>query len=355
MYSLHKLIDDPEARLTETIDTEIGLQNRRRSGNKKWVYFMPVFFVLGVIAAIILIANLSVAESVRYNSLQGDAVRVKSVHDRIVFNPKPIDIAFVGSSHTWNGVDDAAVENALKKQGLDVSVANLASSWPGRDLRVLQLKQLLQYKHPHLVVIEVMEHETPYGHGILPYVANAEDMFCCRFYLDVRWPQHFALFLKRQILNHSELFGYREQTQYTPDLQPFGWMPRDGKWKNPTPLTALHGMKARLKEAGYIATQWFGISAVQKMVELAHSDGVEVRFLYMPEFAYARGEPVIPVEKYTRMAPMFNMPTSITQNPALWHDKAHLNREGAAILAPSLIHQLYEAVKATPKLNKLFR
>ena len=158
-------------------------------------------FILGLLLTLVVISLLQIPDAQRYDTLKGDMSRVGEVHQRIVSNPVPIDVAFIGTSHTWNGISDKDIQTQLGKHGDSVSVANIASSWKGRDLHLFFLRQLLANKKPRLVVIEVGYHEYPYGHGVLPYVGKISDLFCCKSYLDAQFPSHLALFFKQQIVN----------------------------------------------------------------------------------------------------------------------------------------------------------
>jgi len=61
---------------------------------------MLLSFLGGLLLIVMFIAFLPVPEQVRYESLSNDAIRIKEIHERIVANPKPIDVAFIGTSHT---------------------------------------------------------------------------------------------------------------------------------------------------------------------------------------------------------------------------------------------------------------
>jgi hypothetical protein len=59
-----------------------------------------VAFLTSSMVALILIAFLPIPENVRYDSLRQDADSLRKVHRRIVIDSAPIDVAFIGTSHT---------------------------------------------------------------------------------------------------------------------------------------------------------------------------------------------------------------------------------------------------------------
>ncbi|MGA8586634.1 MAG: hypothetical protein WB715_22865, partial [Roseiarcus sp.] len=63
-----------------------------------------------------------------------DGVLVRD-YERIRFDPKPIDIVILGSSHAQLGLSAAAVEDQLALHGKRASVANLAIGGPGQNVQ----------------------------------------------------------------------------------------------------------------------------------------------------------------------------------------------------------------------------
>src|SRR6478609_8139791 len=85
---------------------------------------MLLSFLASLLLTMMFIALLPVPDQVRYESLSDDATRIREIHERIVANPKPIDVAFIGTSHTWNGASDSEIESLLSTAGTSVAVAN---------------------------------------------------------------------------------------------------------------------------------------------------------------------------------------------------------------------------------------
>lgn len=308
-------------------------------------------FIFGMMLTVVIVSLLPIPDTLRYGSLKGTMTRVNDVHQRIVINPTPIDVAFIGTSHTWNGIADKEIQLILAKQGVNISVANLASSWTGRDLHLFILRQLLANKNPRLVIIELNEHEYPYGHNVLPYVGDMSDMFCCRPYLDPQFPSHFALFLKQQIINAIHLVDMHENATKPIAMSEFGWQPLNQILNASVSTNQPESLKQRLIENAYKMSAFYGLAVIEQMVKLAHANGVDVVFLYLPEYKYANRDSIVPIYNYTKLAPMIRIPEFIGSDTALWDDPAHLNRKGALELAPSIAQYIRERVLINSKIS----
>jgi hypothetical protein len=304
-------------------------------------------FVLGLVATGALLACAPRPMSDRLATLKSDGLRLAEVYDRIAQNPRPIDIAFVGSSHTMNGIDDRGIEDNLAQQGVAADVANLGVMWMGRDLHLFLIRELLARKTPKLIVLELNEHEPPYGHPLLPYVAAASDMFCCHFWFDLDFPKMFLLFLKEQTRGVVSILWRPDVTAVSASKSwDFGWDPVDRVWDSRTPKTPSLGdrferlLGERSKAFAYRLTAAFGDDTVAQIVELARSRHVQILFLYLPEYVYAAYESEDNVSFHEKLAPTIRLPGEVVADPLNWFDVAHLNRAGALKVVPELSAQI---------------
>jgi hypothetical protein len=96
------------------------------------------------------------------------------IYERIHFDPKPIDIAIVGSSRAQLGLSAAAIEQVLAQQGKHANVVNFALPGAGRDIQWAILHELFKAKSPKVVVLGVDDQPYPFGHFLFKYVASAE-------------------------------------------------------------------------------------------------------------------------------------------------------------------------------------
>jgi len=276
----------------------------------------------------------------RLATLRADGLRVPDVFQRMASDPSPIDVAFIGTSHVMNGIDDRGVEETLARAGIRAKVANLGTTWMGRDMHLFLTRKLLAFKKPRLVVVEINEHEPPYGHPMLPYVASASDMFCCRFLTDMNFPKMYMLFLKEQLYGALSAARPSAAAASLSKSWTYGWSPLDRDWDGNMPqerslgerIQGLIGSKAR--EAAYKLTSDFGKQAVHQIADLLRANDVRVAFLYLPEYAFASGAESENLQFYGNLGPVLVPPAALVADRRNWADFAHLNRDGALQLVP---------------------
>lgn len=281
--------------------------------------------------------------SERLRTLHDDGLRIAEVHERIAHDPRAIDIAFIGTSHTMNGIDDQGIQENLAKNGLSAEVTNLGAMWMGRDLHLMLVKQLLAHKKPKMIILEINEHEPPYGHPLMPYVALASDMFCCSFWADFNFPKMYLLFLKEQL--YGGLAGIWPAANAKPAptrTWQYGWDPIDRTW-NPD-VRHRRSLGDRLedavgrgpREAAYRLVSTYGNQTVKQIVETARANGVPVVFLYLPEYAFAADPAPDSLALYNDLGPILLPPPEIVRDSSNWGDFAHLNRAGSLKIVPYL-------------------
>ncbi len=305
-------------------------------------------FASGLAAALLLLAFAPRPLANKLSTLQDDGLRLAEVLERIDQDTNPIDIAFIGTSHTMDGIDDSDLQASLEKAGVRANVANLGVMWMGRDLHLWLTRRLLAHKTPKLIVLEINEHEPPYGHPLMPYVAAASDMLCCRFWDEFNFPKMFLLFLKEQFYGSISLAWTpfsRAAAAGAPQWE-HGWHPLDGIWDARIPRALSLGdrieglMGSNSRSLAYELTSDFGRQAVRQIVEEARAAHVSIVFLYLPEFQYAsRAEPEN-IRFYSELAPVIVPPEDLVANRLNWWDFAHLNRNGAQEFVPYLSAQL---------------
>jgi hypothetical protein len=276
----------------------------------------------------------------RLSTLHGDAMRLAGLYNRLDNDPRPIDVAFIGSSHTVEGVDDGAIERNLAQRGVAAHVANLGMYVIGRDLQLMLVKELLARKRPKLIVVEVDDHETPTGHPYLPYVARVSDLVACG--ISSNLPQMFLLFLRQQFRGFLDAVLPGAPPPAPLPRLTYGYQPVDGIWSGADYGVVSQGDRLEkwvgpwARAAMYRAISHFGDSAVRQIVALAHADGAEVMFLYLPEFRYAaRPDPAV-IGQYAQLGPVTIMPRDVAADRGDWVDHAHLNEVGGQKMVPLL-------------------
>ena len=300
-------------------------------------------FAGSLVTVLVLLALVPIPIAERLGALHEDGLRLVEVIERIVSDPRPIDVAFIGTSHTMNAIDDRGIEETLEGTGPRVRVANLGVQWMGRDLHLYLIKELIAKKSPNLIVLEINEHEPPYGHPLMPYVASTGDMFCCEFWTDWNFPKMLLLFLKEQLRGTSSMaWPFGSIHRIPPVVWQYGWVPEDRIWQPEFPhhgslgdeLENLAGSKVR-KFANTLVSS-FGDHTVEQIASLVRSNHTKIMFLYLPEYIYAAHPDTDNIRFYSDLGPVLLPPQDVVANRLNWHDFAHLNRAGSLELTPAI-------------------
>ncbi len=310
---------------------------------KKILYSIVLIF-LPVIVAFMLIP---VEKRSRYAGLKDDCFNHAIwIHDRLYMNEKSVDIAFIGSSHTVNGINDKLIENSLKTE--NTSVANFGYCRLGRNLSYTLIKEIYKKKKPKVIVIEVLEDEDRYSHPIFPYIAETRDIFAPALLFnrdiatDIREAILFKLTLIQQFLFpagekipvNNEAFGFA----CSPDTAAIETL-QEIKIKRHRSDPEMPAMERNF----YMN---FPRSYLKKIAEMCKIQNTKLIFLYLPGYG---AQAVVPKENatYMRYGEVLIPPDSITANISYWKDEDHVNQAGAASLSRWIAEELN--VKLKPK------
>lgn len=305
------------------------------------IYYLAL--LLGMALTFSSLLLITIPEGPKFGLLKGVTRRVAEVHHRITQDTRPVDVAFLGSSHTWTAISDAQIQRELVSLGLSVRVSNLASTWMGRDLHLFYLKQLLIHKHPRLVVIEMTDHEFAFGHDLLPYVGELSDLFCCKPYLDPTFPSHFALFLKHKVNTTLELARHPwDETKSSEAPSEFGWLAVAKNWPQAPANDQAPNLRQILKYQAYSLTSAYGRSVVEQMAALAKQHNAKIAFIYLPVYEYALREPASGFDFYESKGPIITIPKEIASNSKYWFDESHINKVGAEAIAPKIAGSIHK-------------
>lgn len=270
------------------------------------------------------------------------------IFDRITKNQVPIDVAFIGSSHTIHAFQEKKMEEKLES---NYHLANLGYCRYGRNLQYAILKLLLQHKSPKLIVIEVSEDEEKNSHDIFPYLVETNDLlftptlinrdyFSDLYYGATARLECFKstyIFGKKFLGTDNGLYGYGEaQRTATKDEMidnEKAWQRRlERKTFNPVVDIQLRYPLAYLK----------------KMVELIKEKNISLVFVYLPESGSKLRSPKL-VEYYQGIAPLLIPPQSIFDDSTNWMDASHLNDKGSKILSEWMAPKLKDELCINPE------
>jgi len=292
----------------------------------------------------------------RFQGLTDSAVvKVGWIYERLHFDRSPIDIVFLGTSHTVFGVNGEEVEAACRKAaGRNCATVNLGLQHLGRDLHWILAREALETRTPKMLIIEVQESESRAMHPAFPFLADAGDVVTAPIVINTSYFANLARLPLRQMTGFAkdwmpEAFGAR--TQFNPEFyRGAHWndtFSEKGSIEHPiskaVPRTSVHSAqelererkhlqareRALLKLPGGFEQLEYRASLfyVRRMVMRAAEKGVQVRFLYMPTFR-GKASPDF-MGFYQQFAPVWRMPQNILDRNDLWLDVGHLNAKGA--------------------------
>lgn len=328
---------------------------------KKITYWIITIFVC--------LATLSIASILphdpylRYKSLTvGHYSKAKWIYERAVYDDTPIDIAFIGTSHTLNAVDSVKIENnIIKKTGSLKHVVNFAIPHLGRDMHKLITKLLIEKKLPEVILIEIRESEGRDQHPATHYLADGIDLLTAPLLVNQRYTGN----LIRLPLRQSNLFLKTTFPEFFHADTTFNVNAYKGAHFNFT--THYPSGKSRDKEHTKFVLDELYAQRSQKhsyklardnelmnfinfnanwvnlrgAVELAKAKGVKVYFTYLP--SYNSGSQPIDALIYEEMAPILYIKNAQTLgNPKHWYDFGHLNGVGAMAYSEEISALLIE-------------
>jgi len=285
---------------------------------------VTLVFLLPVAGVIIL---LPVSERQKYQGLKDDCFNHGIwIHDRIYHNDKPIDIAFLGSSHTINGINDKEISRLLQNR----QAVNLGYCRLGRNLSYVLLKDLMAGKHIEHLVLEVRQTESRYSHPIFPHVAATRDVMLANPFfnkdaLSDIWT-HFAYKIE---LVQDILFQQEEAAPIR--MQDYGFasskdtastaLLNETKLKRSQPKNPMTNL-----ERNFHST--YARFYLKKIHRLCDRNNIRITFLYLPSYGVPDERPA-EYEIYKKYGNVFLPPRHILENQANWYDENHLNQIGA--------------------------
>ena len=323
-------------------------------------------FILTVVAVVCGLTALPHSRYLRFQQLAGESVhymRAKWIYERIHFDRTPIDIAFIGTSHTQSGINSKLVEETLRENGIDQHVVNFAIPHLGRDLHYLLVRELIENRDVKKLVVEVQEAEPRAPHPAFQRLADVTDLLSSPLVINTGYFENLVRLPVRQSL----LFLHTTIPGSTGDKPEFDRQTYEGSHWDDTYL--VHGtdvprlvistteslrepaatmeqefvnkqslsLKLTLPNHYYGILQRYNYFYLESLLDLARSKGTDVVFLYLP-FFHGPEEPTAAgfLLQYGSML----KPTEILDDPSFWQNASHLNYAGANRLSVWVGHAL---------------
>lgn len=176
-------------------------------------------------------------------------------YERIHFDPTPIDIALIGSSRLFYGIDPIRFETKMGEMGAPAHVANLSKQGAGRNVEWAMVQELFSVRKPRLLIIGIEDNSYPWGHVGFKDVATAHDLLAPPAPLLHNYFGDLVGLPKRQARLYAasyfpELFGLkRDFDRPGYDQTPLPW--KESEWVDDLVLTdrnAIHPVQELLSE-----------------------------------------------------------------------------------------------------------
>jgi hypothetical protein len=294
------------------------------------------------------------------------------IYERIHFDKRPIDVAFLGSSGTMLAVNSALVEQSFADaSGQAVNIVNFGHTDVGRDMDYLLARELMENARPRMLIIQVGETEGGRLHPAFELLAEPSDLLDAPLLVNPWYVTNLLHLPSRQLLLFARTMAPHllgDQTQFNltdyrgphwdnPGVELGRFQPNvyDGTsseselksdqqkkaamvmWE-PSPQLPLE-MQAELRRFKARASLIY----LQKLANLAQQLNVSVRFLYLP--AWRNHVHPAHANFYRTFGPLWNYPRYIDRID-WWYDSNHLNRKGSVALSEWLGHRLAEDLRA---------
>jgi hypothetical protein len=263
-----------------------------------------------------------------YRYFRDDYAKMSWVYDLAIARPLKAENIFMGSSHTYNGVDDSRIAAAL---GGERAAYNAAIPTEGRDLEFVVLRDILERAKVRRVFIEVRETEERTSHFAFPIVAGVGDILTAP--PSPWWPRNL-------------LYSAQSRFEYLVSRIPM--LRREGGWEGSAPRFGFVANAHQEARASLEARsddmkrnkRWhrlpdiFGdaefsmsITYLRRIAALCREKGIELHFLHLPFL----GAPARPAQwdVYAQLGTVHAFPDFLRGDSRYWADVTHLNSEGA--------------------------
>ncbi|MDX9907637.1 MAG: hypothetical protein RBS55_13705 [Bacteroidales bacterium] len=293
---------------------------------------------LFLLPVVILVLIIPVDKRMKYAGLKNDCFNHGIwIYDRIHYNPDPVDIAFLGSSHTINGIDDRIISEGLTP----IKAANFGYCRLGRNLDYVLLKEILKKKKISKLVVEVREREDRYSHPVFPYIASTPDvalpnpLFNRDIFKDVWYHLSYKIETVQDVIYKRDSipdyriddygFAGHYDTASASFLDEIKIKRNLPKKEDPSYLIKFYLSYPR----GYL----------KKTGQICKENQIALYFLYLPSYGNQKKVPEA-LSLYRELGTILIPPDTIFDNPLNWHDENHLNNNGARLLSQWLADQL---------------
>jgi hypothetical protein len=270
--------------------------------------------------------------------------QLRWMYERIHFDPKPIDIAILGSSRTQLGFSAAAVERDLALRGKTANVVNFSLAGSGRNLEWAIIDELYKAKSPKAIVLLVDDQPYPFGHTAFKYVAPAEAIVAPPTpllhnylydlaYLPARKVKLFGASLFPNLFGLSKQFDpepyAKTRTDFSTNfLGEFGMVDMEHSVPRATLLAEPREAVPRTLAARTLTRLNGGEDHlyIEKIAREAKAHGTQLIFVHLPMF---EGPQTVSDEDFLKQFGAVLNYGDLAPDDTLFENWAHLNHAGA--------------------------
>ncbi len=309
-----------------------------------------------------------------YRWQQGDGTilfRARRVYERIHFDPRPLDVAMIGSSRIEASARAGELSAGLSKAlGRPIAVENFGLPQEGRDLNWAVAKEVLETRRDVKLLVLILSSESVMSHPGFRFLGDDASIAGAPVFLNYDYAQNLLT------------LPYRHVAYFVQGLWPWAFQlsprfdPAIYKARSFDPTKTFHMPYGTVIDRDHVLTaeeadkpirpalpgayfdskirylpldQRYAIERhyMRLIADLAARKHVAIAFLRVPEY-HAGNEVFDDPGFYARMGPIVAA-SFVADHPDWYMDGGHLNRAGTAALTPWLVERLAPIVRDAEK------
>jgi hypothetical protein len=299
---------------------------------KKFVSQIALFLLFPILLCVLVLFS-PLKRKYAWNSLPTDCDnRGAWIWSRLYVDTTSIDIAFLGTSHTLNGIQDTMISRLLSEKKQErINAVNLAYCRFGNELNYVIAKDLFATKKPKIVIIEVNEKFGTASHPVYPYFAETKELVQPASLVQQAYGSNlYNGFLARLSQFRSSFFHSLDTI--VPIHVSYGYRGFPTAMDDPAQLVPPDKKQSHQMGAWRKFTVSYPQAWISDLVQLCRSNHAQVFFLYIPAY-HDQPVPIEGMDFYTSMAKVLLPPEGLFSDKTMWRDKNHLDDKGANVLA----------------------
>ncbi len=303
-----------------------------------------LLFSAPILIGLIVIFFIKTDREFCYNYIKGDCEgRGKLLYKKIYEEKNSVDYLFVGSSKTWNDIDDGLLENLINSpNSMRIKLFNTGYCRFGRNLDYLFCKEFLKRNRLKKIFLEVRADESTTSHPIYAYLANGTEVLEGAAALNGNLFAEIYDHLLMNI-NYSRCLSRLETAEINKENIPEHGYNNIDRILDPGTLDEFYSKEQIRVSENKVDTSAvayrFSNYYLSRLKKLCDAKQVELVFVYLAGYANINKEPAFKAQ-YEKWGKVIMAPDSIYSNKTYWKDVAHFNTFGATAYTKFLATQL---------------